>query len=202
MLTGLIIFLVHAKAAASQSRQVLSLVQSATHGYPHLVTVYSGSYPVTAGLAGGCILASAFLALVRLRQKLIKRDSKKGGKPTLAQRVRHACCPPAPLTGCSPCPAEWGKFKASLLSYLAVLAMLVIVLPSIWMLLNSLFVAAWGFGMWTLEDAATVAGVNMLRWNVGSSPADAVPDAMAVTQAKDMICPSGDIRPASVHLHE
>jgi hypothetical protein len=71
---------------------------------------------------------------------------------------------------------------------MAFLAMAVIVLPSIWFLLNSLFVSAWGFGMWTLQDAATVAGVNMLRWNTGSSPTN----ALQVSQSKDMICPSGD----------
>jgi len=76
--TGLIIYLVHAKSAATKSIAVLDLIQSENIGYPHRVHVFAGSYAVTAGLAGGCVLGSIILALVRLRQKLAKEDKNAG----------------------------------------------------------------------------------------------------------------------------
>ena len=71
LLTGLIIFLTHAKKAGSRSQYVLDLAQSDPSGlYPQRLRVFTGSYAVTAGLAAGCFVASVFLALFRLRQKL------------------------------------------------------------------------------------------------------------------------------------
>ena len=78
LLTGLIIFLVHAKNAADRSLYVLQLSGSDPTGlYPHRVKVFSGSYAVTAGLASGCLVASIYLAVVRLRQK-INAEKKRG----------------------------------------------------------------------------------------------------------------------------
>jgi hypothetical protein len=78
LLTGLIIFLIHAKKAASRSLYVLELSDSDPTGlYPHRVRVFNGSYAVTAGLASGCLVASIYLAIVRLRQKL-NAEKKKG----------------------------------------------------------------------------------------------------------------------------
>lgn len=57
---------------------MLNFVQSDDVGYPHRVHVFAGSYPVTAGLAGGCLLGSMVLAIIRLRQKLNK-ENKSGG---------------------------------------------------------------------------------------------------------------------------
>lgn len=77
MFTGMTIFLAHAKKAADKSEYVLALARSDSNGvYPHRVRVLSGSYVVTASLAAGCIVASLYLAIARLRQKVGKE--KKG----------------------------------------------------------------------------------------------------------------------------
>jgi hypothetical protein len=83
LLTGLIIFLTHAKKAAERSLYVLELSGSDMTGvYPHRVNVFSGSYAVTAGLVSGCLVASIYLAIMRLRQKL-NTEKNKGRWNTL-----------------------------------------------------------------------------------------------------------------------
>jgi hypothetical protein len=73
-------FLTHGKKAANRSLYVLELSSSDPEGvYPHRVNVFSGSYAVTAGLATGVLVASIYLAVVRLRQK-INAEKKKGTK--------------------------------------------------------------------------------------------------------------------------
>lgn len=84
LLTGLVIFLTHAKKAAERSLYVLELSDSDPKGvYPHRVNVFFGSYAVTAGLVSGCLVASMYLAIMRLRQKL-NTEKKKGRSSALA----------------------------------------------------------------------------------------------------------------------
>lgn len=70
--------MMHGKKAAEPSQEILDLVQSASAGFPHYVHVFNGSYAVTAGLAAGCLAASAVLAIIRFNQKALKRESTGG----------------------------------------------------------------------------------------------------------------------------
>jgi uncharacterized membrane protein YfcA len=78
MMTGLIIYLVHGKKAASKGSDLLALVESNGNGWAHRVKLFGGSYPVTAGLVGGCIIASVMISLLRLQQKLATVHKRKG----------------------------------------------------------------------------------------------------------------------------
>lgn len=92
--------------------------------------------------------------------------------------------------------AEWSKATYLSLRTLGVLALVSIVVPSVWFLLNVIFLAGWGVGLRTLRDGAMAAGVNMIRWTTDSAAAD----AMQVVLATDMVCPSGTARvPPCIH---
>lgn len=158
LLSGLAIYMVHAAKASDAGAELLALVDATDVGYVHYASVFEGSYGTTCGFVAGCILASAFLALTRMHQKRAHSDRRR---------------------------EPWGRYTYTTLRVLSVLALLVIVMPVLWFLLNCMFLSGWGFGMWTLRDAAEAASINMARWSAAGGKA---PDG--VVKAQDMVCPT------------
>ena len=193
LLTGLIIYLVHASKAASQSIELLDLAQSENTGYPHRVRVFAGSYPATAGLASGAIVGAIFLALTRLRQKLA-HEKNKGERVVLAQVGHQRRCQLAVvfvtlLTQLLFPPAErWGRFTFGLLHNLGILSFCVIFLPLLWFGLNVMFLCAWSMALWTLRDSAPSASIAMQQ-TPSTAPANI--SLLEAVQATNMVCPTG-----------
>lgn len=195
LFAGLVMFLIHGNESAKRSQELLDSLSSASTGFPHYIDIFEGSYPVTCGLAGGCIFASAFLACVRLNQKLIKRNKRRGGCQAFHTRTRaHASAMTFLFSSSAD---QWGKFKYHLLHNLSILALLGIYVPSIWFVFNAILLAVWAFGCWTLKNATGVAMVNMVQW---ASNALASTDTSQPLKAFGLVCPSREFQQHTPHV--
>ena len=82
---------------------------------------------------------------------------------------------------------RWGKFKFRMAYFIGILAFLAIILPSIWFILNCMFLSAWGMGLYTLRDASSIASVNMQQVDMTTFEPGTMPLA-----AVDGVCPSSE----------
>jgi hypothetical protein len=79
VLTGTIIFLVNGRKAAIDSIDVMTIAEATESPFlARKLSLFKGSYSISAALGGVSLVFLAFMAYVRIRQKIAKERKYRG----------------------------------------------------------------------------------------------------------------------------